>query len=141
MIPVTVLLVDDNPTFLKVAVEFLKEHGRDEIGVIGQACGGLEGLTMAENLRPQVILVDLAMPDLPGLSLIPRLRKMIPESGIIVLSMMDTRRYREAALGVGADGFVSKADMFGHLIPAIRRVAQTRWGRSNPPDREASRDE
>jgi len=141
MIPITVLLVDDNPTFLKVAVDFLMEHGRKEVGVIGQAGGGFEALSMAENLQPQVILVDLAMPDLPGLSLIPRLRKMLPEAGIIVLSMLDTKKYREAAFLVGADGFVSKADMFAHLIPTIRRVAQNRRPEMGRPDLEASIDE
>jgi two-component system response regulator NreC len=141
MIPITILLVDDNPTFLKVAVDFLMEHGRKEVGVIGQAGGGYEALSMAENLQPQVIVVDLAMPDLPGLSLIPRLRKMLPEAGIIVLSMLDTKRYREAAISVGADGFVSKADMFAHLIPAIRQAAQSRRRETNRQDREASRDE
>jgi len=141
MIPITVLLVDDNPTFLKVAVDFLMEYGREEIGVIGQAGGGFEALSMAENLQPHVILVDLAMPDLPGLSLIPRLRKMLPDAGIIVLSMLDTKRYRETALSVGADGFVSKADMFAHLIPAIRRAVQNRRPESARPDLEASIDE
>lgn len=128
MEPITVLLVDDNPAFLKAAVKFLKEHGRNEVAVIGQSGGGHEALSTAENLRPQLVLMDLSMPDLPGMILIPRLRKILPEAGVIVLSMLDAQGYRTAALAAGADEFVSKAEMFSELIPAIQQVVQARAG-------------
>ena len=124
----TILLVDDNPVFLKTAGEFLKEHGGKAVGVIAMAGGGHEALAAAENLRPQVILMDLSIPDLPGLILIPRLRKMLPDAGIIVLSMLDTEGYRVAAFASGADEFVSKTEIFSELVPAIQRAVHARAG-------------
>ena len=119
MKPISVLLVDNNPIFLRVAARFLETHA--EIAVVGTAAGGEEGLARAQELRPQVILVDLAMPDLPGLQAIPRLREMLPDMGIIALTMLDTEGYRRAALAAGADEFVPKAAMHSELLPSIRR--------------------
>ena len=128
MSPISILLVDDNPVFLETVERFINEHGRPEMDVVAHAGGGYEALTSAKALRPQVVLVDLVMPDLPGLVLIPRLRKMLPDTGLIVLSMMDTEGYRVAASASGADGFVSKSEIFSDLVPAIQRVAHVRSG-------------
>jgi DNA-binding NarL/FixJ family response regulator len=122
MIAVRVLLVDDNPTFLRIATRYLEEH--EEIGVVASLSGGTEALASVEELRPDVALIDLAMPDLPGLEVIPRLRAARPELGIIALTLMDADGYRRAALAAGADEFVPKATMITELIPAIRRAAE-----------------
>ena len=120
MSPISVLLVDDNPTFLRIASRFLEKH--DEVVLVGTAEGGVRALAQAQELRPQVILLDLAMPDLPGLEVIPRLREAVPEMRIIALTMLDTEEYRKAALAAGADEFIPKADLNTDLLPAIRRV-------------------
>lgn len=121
MTPVRVLLVDDNQTFLRIATRYLEEHA--EIAVVAARGGGAEALAAVEELRPDVALIDLAMPDLPGLELIPRLRAAWPELGIIALTLMDADGYRCAALAAGADEFVPKATLITELIPAIRRAA------------------
>jgi DNA-binding NarL/FixJ family response regulator len=121
MEPVSVLLVDDNPTFLRVAERFLQ--GYEDVTVAGLAVGGKEGLEQACALRPKIVLVDLAMPDLPGLEAIPLLRRLIPRMGIIALTIMDTDDYRQAALAAGADQFVTKVSMSTDLLPAIRALA------------------
>jgi len=120
---ISVLLVDDHEAFLHIATEFLQRH--DELTVVGVARGGQEALILAPDLRPQVILVDLNMPGLGGLEIIPRLRAMLPEAGIVALTLLDPRVYRRAALAAGADDFVPKANLSTELLPAIRRVAQT----------------
>ena len=120
---ISVLLVDDHETFLRVATEFLQRH--DELTLVGAARGGKEALAQAQDLRPQVILVDLNMPGLSGLETIPLLRAMLPEAGIIALTLLDAKVYRQAALAAGADDFVPKANLSTDLLPAIRRVAQT----------------
>jgi DNA-binding NarL/FixJ family response regulator len=122
MNPVSVLLVDDNPLFLRIATQFLQQYG--DVVVLGVADGGKECLLQAKRLQPQVVLLDLSMPDLPGLEVIPRLRAAQPQVGIIVLTMLDTNGYRQAALAAGADDFISKANMADDLLPAIQRVAQ-----------------
>jgi two-component system response regulator NreC len=121
--PISVLLVDNNPIFLRAASRFLETHA--EVVVVGTAAGGEEALARAQELRPQVVLIDLAMPDLPGLQAIPRLRAMLPDMGIIALTMLDTDVYRRAALAAGADGFVPKAAMHTDLLASIRRSLKT----------------
>ncbi|MFH1007914.1 MAG: response regulator transcription factor [Candidatus Latescibacterota bacterium] len=125
MTPVSVLLVDDNSTFLRLATRFLDAYGHNEVVVIGEARGGREALVRIEELKPQVVLLDLSMPDLPGLKVIPRLRAMVTEVGIIALTVMDNEFYRKAALAAGADEFVPKATISAELLPAIRRVMHT----------------
>jgi DNA-binding NarL/FixJ family response regulator len=131
MDPIRVLLVDDNPTFLRIAARFLREHCDGELEVVGALCGGQAAVEEAPKLRPQVILLDLAMSDLHGLEAIPLLRAELPEVGIIALTLLDTEGYRQAAQAAGADGFVAKATMSTDLLPTIRRVMGT-----NPPKPE-----
>jgi DNA-binding NarL/FixJ family response regulator len=120
--PTSVLLVDDNPTFLRILIDFLREE--EEILVVGTARSGEEAMVKAKELQPQVILLDLAMPGLGGLKTIPRLRSMMPDMGIIVLTVLDPNGYREGAMAAGADDFVAKVNVSTDLIPAIQRLAQ-----------------
>jgi CheY-like chemotaxis protein len=119
---ISVLLVDDNPGFLRILTSFLERYGRGEIVITSTALGGKEALTKAQSLRPQVILIDLAMPDLHGLETIPRLRSMLPDAGIIALTLYDSGSYRQAALAGGANDYVSKARLDTDLLPAIWRL-------------------
>lgn len=114
------LLVDDSPIFLNITIDFLQQHG--DVAIVGAATGGKEGLALAQALQPQVILLDLCMLNLPGLEAIPHLRQMLPEAGIIVLTLHNIDAYRQAALAAGADDFVAKATMSADLLPAIRRI-------------------
>jgi len=126
MKPVSVLLVDDHRLFLRLVARFLQEQGAAEVAIAGVAYNGHEALTQAQALRPQAILLDLAMPDLSGLEVIPRLRVILPTAAIIVLTGRKAEGYRQAALAAGADGFVSKATLATDLLPTIRQLAQTR---------------
>jgi len=135
------MLVDDNPTFLRVAAQFLEAH--EGVTVIDTAGGGKEALEKAQALQPQIILIDLAMPELPGLKAIPRLREMLPQVGIIALTVMNTRSFRDAALKAGANTFIPKSHMRTELLPAVRQLAQA-GGKTMPatiedtPDRRQS---
>jgi CheY-like chemotaxis protein len=122
MNPISVMLVDDNSVFLRVATQFLEAH--DGVVVVGTAGGGEEALARVKDLQPQVILIDLAMPDLPGLQAIPRLRSALPEASIVALTAMNTKGFRRAALDAGADVFIPKVAMRADLLPAIRRLVQ-----------------
>ena len=129
MNPISVLIADDNPTFLRIVTRFLEEQSRKTVSVVATARGGEEALAQAEALRPQVVLIDLNMPGLSGLEAIPRLRRALPDAGIIAVTLLDTDGYRQAALAAGADDFVSKMTLNAELLPAIRRVAlATRTG-------------
>ena len=123
MNPISVLIADDNPTFLRIVTRFLEEQSRKTVSVVATARGGEEALAQAEALRPQVVLIDLNMPGLSGLEAIPRLRRALPDAGIIAVTLLDTDGYRQAALAAGADDFVSKMTLNTELLPAIHRVA------------------
>lgn len=118
----SVMLVDDERTFLRIETLFLETHYRNEIHVVGTAGSGEECLAQAQLLAPEVILIDLNMPGLSGLNTIPLLRIMFPEMRIIAMTLNDSETSRRAVLAAGGNELVSKATMSTDLVPAIRRV-------------------
>ena len=124
MDPFRVLLVDDSSTFMAIAARFLST--REGIVLVGAASGGNDALALTAELRPDVILLDLAMPGMSGLEAIPLLREVLPGVGIVALTLLAGNGYQEAALEAGADDFVAKADLTDLLVPAILRVGQVR---------------
>jgi HlyD family secretion protein len=121
---ISIVVADDNEIFLNIAVRFLRQY--DELAVIGVANGGEDALRQVQQLRPHVVVMDMSMRDLPALELLPRLRKLMPDVGTIVLTRHGSHGYRGAALAAGADDFINKSDLKADLLPAIRRVAQKR---------------
>ncbi len=119
---ISVMLVDDEPAFLRIAQLFLETHYRQEIEILGTAQSGEECLTKAQVLAPQMILIDLNMPGLSGLQTIPLIRIMYPEMRILALTLNDSERSRRAVLAAGGNGLVSKTVMSTELMPTIRRV-------------------
>lgn len=119
---VSVMLVDDETTFLRIETLFLETHYKNEIHVVGTATGGEECLAKAQLLAPDVILIDLNMPGLSGLQTIPLLRIMFPEVRIIALTLNDSHHSRRAVLAAGGNELISKATMSTDLVPTIRRV-------------------
>ncbi len=118
----SVMLVDDEPTFLRITQLFLQTHYRGEIDILGTANSGEECLSKVQLLAPQIVLMDLNMPGLSGLQTIPLLRIMFPEMRIIALTLNDSETARRAVLAAGGNDLVSKATMSTDLMPAIRRV-------------------
>lgn len=116
------MLVDESEAFLRVAGEFLEQH--EELDVVGTARSGREALDQAPHLKPDVILLDLKMPDLTGFEVLPQLRAMLPTAGIIILTLYDFEGYRQVALANGADEFIPKDKLLTDLPPAIKRIAQ-----------------
>ncbi len=109
---------------LRLVADYLRERCPDEVTVQGSATRGEEALALAQDLRPDVILLDLNTPALPGLEVIPRLRAILPEAKIIVMTLHNQAPYRQAALAAGADEFVDKVALSTDLLPAIRRVVE-----------------
>jgi DNA-binding NarL/FixJ family response regulator len=123
MTPTSILLVDDHLTFLRLTTCFLQQF--NDLIVVATAHEGEDALAKAAALQPHLVLLDLAMPGLSGLEVIPRLRSVLPQVGIIVLTKHRLASYQKAALMAGADEFVSKATMGDDLLPAIQRVIRT----------------
>ena len=127
------MLVDANHTFRRVTTRFLQ--GQEDIVVVGVASGGEEALAKAQELQPDIVLIDLSMLNPSGLGVISHLRAALPQAGIIVLTLLNPNSYWQAALAAGADDFVPKATMSTGLLPVIRRVMEAdRPGEKKPYD-------
>jgi DNA-binding NarL/FixJ family response regulator len=123
--PVSVLLVDDNPGFLRIAAAFLSRRYPTQISVVGTASTGAEAVQRAAELRPDAVLLDVGLGPENGLDLIPRLRG-VPGPVVVVLTVHDSPSYAAAAMAAGADGYVAKARMASELWPALERALEGR---------------
>jgi two-component system response regulator NreC len=115
-----VLLADDHAV-LRSGLRLLLTS-QNEFEVIGEASSGSETLTLAEQLQPDLILLDLSMPALGGLDALPVLRKLVPSARILILTMHDDPQYLRQALKHGASGYVLKKAADAELLSAMRGV-------------------
>jgi len=119
--PVKIAIVDDHALVREGLNQFL--NGRPEVEVVGTAADGRSAVELAGRLRPDVILLDMAMPGLDGLSAISQIRQSAPSTRILILSMYDDPEHTRAAIERGASGLVSKASPPDELIAAIEAAA------------------
>lgn len=117
---VTILLADDHP-FVRRGVRNLLEAEAD-FSVIGEAEDGLQVVQMAEKLRPDILIVDLMMPNLNGLEVLKQVGQRSPKTRNIVLSMQSADPYVVEAFRSGASGYILKDGAPDELIDAIRQV-------------------
>ena len=115
-----VLLADDH-AILRSGLRLLLTT-QNEFDVVGEAASGTETLTLAEQLQPDLILLDLNMPALGGLDALPALRKLVPSARILILTMHDDPQYLRQALKHGASGYVLKKAADSELLSAMRAV-------------------
>lgn len=117
---VRTLVVDDSPTSVG-AIRVLLEKEQN-IEFVGFARDGEEGVALAEGLQPDLILMDLQMPKLDGLSATRLIRKSLPDVRIIVVTFIHGEEIHRACMQGGADGFVVKDRLYQDLQNEIRRV-------------------
>lgn len=121
----TVLLVDDDADVRGVIRALLADEGGFD--VVGQAPDGALGISLAAHLQPDVVLLDLAMPVMDGLSVLPGIRRVAPEARVVVLSAFGTDRTVRAAMAGGAAAFVHKgAELAEELVSVLREVLAAR---------------
>lgn len=118
--PVRILLADDHAV-LRSGLRLLLTN-TNEYEVVGEASSGTETLSLAEKLQPDLILLDLSMPALGGLDALPALRKLVPSTRILILTMHDDAQYLRQALKHGASGYVLKKAADVELLSAMRSV-------------------
>ncbi|MCT4577304.1 MULTISPECIES: response regulator transcription factor [Donghicola] len=104
--PIRLLIVDDHP-MVADGIEAILE-GYDDIEVVGVLCNGQEAIDQVETLNPDVILLDLNMPGVGGLTATEIILERRPETRILILSMHDSPEYISSALSHGARGYVLK---------------------------------
>lgn len=115
-----VVLVEDHPVFRKGLVDLLNEV--EDLRVCGEAGDAAEGSRVIDEVSPDLVLMDLSLPNGNALPLVRDLRNRRPGLKILVVSMHEERMYAERALRAGADGYITKAEAVDRLIEAIREV-------------------
>jgi DNA-binding NarL/FixJ family response regulator len=115
------LLVDDHPLTRSALSALLKQHGFE---VAGEASDGAEAITSAHELQPDLILLDLSMPGLDGLTALPRLREAAPACEVVVLTASGTEENLLAAIRGGAAGYLLKSEPPARIVEFLRGVAQ-----------------
>lgn len=117
---IRVLIADDHAV-LRAGLRLLL-HNQEDMQPVGEASTSRETLEKAEALRPDVILLDITMPDMSGLSIIRELRERVPDARILILTMHADENYLREALRLGAAGYVVKSAADQELLAAIRAV-------------------
>jgi DNA-binding NarL/FixJ family response regulator len=118
---IRVLLVDDQQ-LIRAGLHMLCESASD-VQVVGEASNGLEGVRLAEQVRPDVVLMDLRMPGLDGTAATARILAARPATRVVVLTTFDDDAHLYPALAAGACGFLAKDVAPADLLDAVRRAA------------------
>ncbi len=118
---VSVLIADDQRLFAEALEAILSTDGR--VQVVGRALDGREAIDLAREHRPDVVLMDIAMPVLDGIDATREIRKELPETRVIVLTGSASTRDVSRARTAGASGYVTKDQIAGDLLQAILEAA------------------
>ena len=117
-----VLLVDDHDGFINAAMRHLRKV--EWLEIAGTAGNGLEAIERSEALRPDAILMDLAMPEMGGLQATRLIKAQDDPPYIVIASHFDDSEHRDHAMRAGADSFVSKLSYLQEVMPILERLAQ-----------------
>jgi DNA-binding NarL/FixJ family response regulator len=128
---VRILVVDDYEPWRRVISRTLEKQ--PELQIIGEVTDGLVAVQKGEELRPDLVLLDIGLPRLDGIEAARRLRRLSPQSKIIFVSQWSSADLVQEALDVGAEGFVSKMDVGSKLLPAINAIVKGTDSQSTLP--------
>jgi DNA-binding NarL/FixJ family response regulator len=117
-----ILVADDHGLMLRGARKIL--HSRRGWRVVAEATNGSEAVEKARELKPDVAIVDLGMPELDGVEVIRQIRKAAPDTKVLVLTMHESDHMVRQALDVGAHGYLLKSDFADCLLKAVRAIAE-----------------
>ena len=112
-----VLFVDDDPDMRSMLEIMMAEDGR--FAVVGHASDGAQALRLASTERPDVVVLDLQMPGMDGLTALPLLRKQLPTARIVVVSAFPDPLTLADAMQRGVDGYIDKSRTWCELLPTL----------------------
>lgn len=121
MKPIRVLIADDHALIREGLSQLLELQ--EDIEVVGLASNGVEALDKCRALQPDVVLLDVAMPQMSGVEAVSLIKQAVPETEVVILSMYEKEVYIHQSMKAGALGYVLKAGPSVYLLAAIRRVS------------------
>lgn len=126
-----ILIADDHPGIRRSLRSLVLSHM--EWDVCGEAEDGPEEVQKAEQLRPDVILLDVTMPGMSGIEVASRIHQKIPQTQILMVSQHDSPHLARLAAEVGAQDYIPKSEIWSALLPAIEsadreRTRRRSWG-------------
>lgn len=113
------MLVVDDAANLRELLTLLLET-EDDFEVVGTASDGEAAVDLATSLRPDIVLLDLAMPVMDGMEALPRIRDLLPEAIIVIFSGFEQTGLIEEGMAAGADAFLEKGASVTHLVDLLR---------------------
>jgi two-component system response regulator NreC len=119
---IRILLADDHALVRRGARALL--HSRRGWRVVGEAANGREAVEKAKQLKPDVAVVDIAMPQLDGIEVSRQIRQAVPATKVLVLTMHESDQMIQRALEAGAQGYILKSDLTDSLPKAVKAVAE-----------------
>lgn len=119
---ITVLLADDHDLMRQGVRTLLETHPNVEI--CGEARNGVEAVDKAIDLTPDVVVLDVSMPEMNGLEAARRIRKHAPNTRILVFTVHDANEMVRDMIDAGAHGYILKSDAYTHLAAAVEAVAK-----------------
>jgi DNA-binding NarL/FixJ family response regulator len=119
---IRILVVDDHEVVRRVICSLLSSD--PALDVVCQSADGEGAVQKAEELQPDLVLLDISLPGISGIEAGRRIRRVSPDSYIIFLSQHDSLQMVKDALRVGAHGYVTKVDAGAELLKAIRTVSE-----------------
>jgi DNA-binding NarL/FixJ family response regulator len=117
------ILIADDHALVRHGIRLLLQRCR-EWRVVGEAINGREALEKAKKQKPDIAILDVAMPDLDGLAVARQLRQDSPKTCAIILTMHDSTTLVRRALEAGARGYVLKSDLADQLVKAVKNVSE-----------------
>ncbi len=126
MVKIRVVLADDYPV-VRMGIRNLINQTQD-ITIVGEASNGTEAIRMVNEQQPDVLLLDMEMPDMPGVDVVRQLVSAKSAVRILALSAHDDKQYVLSLLGLGAAGYLLKDEASGMIVEAIRGVAAGEQG-------------
>jgi len=118
----TVLIIDDHPLFREGLKSLLAQHSWFE--VVGEAGSGQEGLKKTKKLKPDLVLMDISLPDKSGIELTRTIRELLPKIRVAIVSMHSKVDYIAEAFRAGATGYVVKESASQRLVECLEAVAK-----------------